>query len=78
MTYVVDKDVPIPAARGAYSKYPFGDVEVGDSFIVPPGDIDPRVVANRVQVAAKGFGRRNGMLFTTRSTSQGVRVWRVS
>lgn len=38
MSYEILKDIPMPGRRsvgGRESKYPFADMEVGDSFIVP-------------------------------------------
>lgn len=48
----IDKGIPIPpkpetAAFGATAKYPFDDMEPGDSFPVLPVILEPRVVATQ-------------------------------
>lgn len=72
---IVEKGHPIP--RPTTRVYPFGDMEPGDSFFVPPGENAERT-KNNVRCAAKAFGRRKGWKFTVRKDGEGVRVWRLS
>jgi hypothetical protein len=65
----IERGVPLPEKRGLYNKYPFKQMKVGDSFIVP---IDARIYA-----AASWAGTRNGMKFSTRKNGTCIRVWRV-
>ena len=68
----IDKGVPVPGeSRGANGKYPFGDMEVGDSFFV---DIKQQSFCS----AAAGYAKRHNKKFTTRSENGGTRVWRIA
>jgi len=67
----VDKDIPIPRARGYHFLYPFGEMNVGDSFAWE-GDYDC------LRAAASQYGRRHGMKFVTRKTRDGLRCWRIT
>ena len=67
MAVKVDKHIPIPA------KFPFKDMQVGDSFAVPPDVKRPAVT-----VAAMRFGRKHGMKFTVRQVADKTfRCWRI-
>ena len=68
----IDKGVPVPEeSRGANGKYPFGDLEIGDSFFVG-------VKQQLLCAAVSGYGRRHNKKFTTRSENGGTRVWRIA
>lgn len=63
----VDKNVPLP------SKWPFKDMQVGDSFAVPEG-----VGRTTVSIAALRYGRKHGGKFTVRlMPDRSFRCWRV-
>lgn len=68
--YSVDIGVPMPdrPASGRPPKYPFGEMEVGDSFSFAEGE------AARVGNAAKSYSHRNGGV---RFSIRGCRIWRV-
>jgi len=72
MSITVDKGVPIPNFRTAprKSKYPWRDLEVGDSFLVPD------TTSERFGPQAREAGLRLGRKFTVRKVEEGVRVWR--
>lgn len=59
----IDKNIPIPPKRGRPKKYPFDEMEVGDSCLVKTKGVLSR--------------RIDGKRFTTRTVKGGVRVWRV-
>lgn len=65
----VDRAVPLP--RQKHHRYPWYEMEVGDSFLathaVKPADIGVAQVQ-----------RNSGMRFTTRRTNKGLRVWRIA
>ena len=63
----VEKQIPLP------SKFPFGQMEVGDSFAVPP-----EIKRSTVNVAAKRYGDKHGMQFTVRRMpDHSLRCWRI-
>lgn len=66
----IEKGVPVADAR---VKYPFADMEVGDSFWIG-GLQDP----NAPRGAAFRWGSNHGVSFKTRKEKDGVRVWRVA
>jgi len=74
-TIKIEKDVPIHGGGNAGNrnpeKYPFREMEVGDSFFIAE---NPKAVQSSAYVAGKRLGRR----FITRREGDGVRVWRVS
>ena len=61
--FKIDKDIPIPY-RGVY---PFEIMDVGDSFF-----------SNNQSVVSSsyGYGKYNGIKFTTKKEGDGYRVWR--
>lgn len=68
MSYLpIDKGIPVPR------KYPFDQMEVGDSFAVPPD-----THRTTVSIAALRYGRKHGMRFVTRTMpDRTLRCWRV-
>jgi hypothetical protein len=67
--------VPPVERRGGYTKYPWGALEVGDSFFVPHKTIQ------KISAVAVKIAMRRNTKYTCRSVSEnqvsGVRVWRV-
>ena len=64
----IDKKVPLPV------RFPFADMEVGDSFAVPP-----EVNRPAINVAAMRYGRKHNMKFTVRLTpDRTLRCWRIA
>lgn len=63
----ISRDVPLPEPR---RRYPYVEMEVGESFFVPTGSL--QVVCNANYRAGKRLGRR----FIARKEVGGVRVWR--
>ena len=63
----IDKGIPLP------KRYPFDQMEVGDSFAVPEG-----INRTRVSVAAMRYGREHKMKFTVRQMpDRSLRCWRL-
>lgn len=63
----------VPAPRGRKSKYPFREMEIGDSFFAPGSSV----------IGIHGCARRHRpMKFTCRSVVEngiaGIRVWRIA
>jgi len=65
----IDKGVPVPLNRR--TKYPWADMEVGDSFFV----VTDKIANFKRNVYAKN---RNGKEFTARAEGDGCRVWRTA
>ena len=65
----VEKHIPLPAER---KRYPYKDMDIGDSFFVHAGKM--QVVCNANYRASKKLGFK----FIARCEPEGVRVWRVN
>lgn len=68
--FVIENDVPLPADAGTRQKYPFGALEVGDSFFVAG------VKSKQISGTAAQYSRRHGIKLIVRTEGDGVRVWR--
>ena len=78
--FSIDKGVPVEQSkfsRSRKSMYPFADMEVGDSFLVPDIDGKPKSVAPSAARFVKAAGNE-GKQFVTRRVEGGVRVWRTA
>lgn len=73
MEYEIEDGVEIPQniGRSSRRKYPFPDMEVGQSFFVP--GVKTQAVNGPMQRWKMVLGRR----FTIRKMDGGVRVWRI-
>ena len=73
MKVEIEKNVPITEWYGRSSaKYPWATMEVGDSFLSHVSNIAHLVSARALAE------RKTGRKFITRTTPEGVRVWRVA
>lgn len=82
----IDKNIPIPDGRytnGGITKYPFRDMEVGDSFFVPDEGKTGKQWQQKLYMYAASI-RRHGMpelritaKIVTENNISGVRVWRI-
>ncbi len=70
----IDKDIPFrPAIRGKRdSKYPWMEMEIGDSFLFP-ASLKKSTACNNASFASKSHGKK----FVVRKTPEGYRCWRV-
>lgn len=66
----VEKGVPIPTPRQCNKKYPYDQMEPGDSFLVPEDE------GQSAYVACRTWGKDAGMEWTRRKTAAGWRIWR--
>ena len=72
MTIKIEKNIPTPTGR-SWRKYPFSEMEVGDSFFVPECKL------SKINGPAQGFRRRNPEVkFTIRKEGTGYRCWRIA
>ncbi len=69
----IDKGVELPAQlAGAPRKYPFPDMQVGDSIFVADQNSQ-----GKASMAARSHGAKYGVKFKCMSVEGGVRIWRV-
>lgn len=74
--FIIEKNIPIPE-KHAPVKYPYRDMEVGDSFEVEVEDTI-RKVYNRLASSSLIYGKKTGTKFRIGMTLQGkVRIWRI-
>lgn len=73
----IDKNIPIPprpTLPGRPSKYPFAEMEVGDSFATDK-PCRGTTISGSINFAAKKLGYK----FTSRKQADGtIRVWRIA
>jgi hypothetical protein len=74
MSFKIEKNVAVPASvrTGGKSKYPWNEMDVGDSFFVPGAKVETFYTLTATQ-NKKDAGRR----FIARKVDDGVRVWRI-
>lgn len=74
--YEIQKDIPTPPrdqlGRGRTRRYPFAEMDVGDSFLVP--DRSAGAIAQAIRRANTTL---EGKRFGYRTVNDGVRVWRI-
>ena len=70
----IERGVPMPHRVARQRKYPFAQMDVGDSFLVPLDGVDRIRVQNSVCSTARGV---SGRKFCTSMVEGGVRVWRI-
>lgn len=70
MKFKIEKKIPIPASRG---KWPFAEMAVGDSILVP------FELKEGARQAAFAYGAKKNMKFITRAAEEGsLRIWRAA
>lgn len=70
--FKIEKNVPMPnGLRTRGSRYPFPQMEVGDSFFAQGS-------RGTIASAAHTYGKKHGFRFSSRTEGDGVRVWRVA
>lgn len=70
--FKIEKNVPMPEyLRMRRSRYPFNEMEIGDSFFAGES-------RGKVASAAHTYGKKHGLRFSMRSEGDGFRVWRVA
>lgn len=75
--FKIEKSVPVPASlAGRRAKYPWRDMDVGDSFFVPLNG-EQRLTDLRSQVSRAAYSAFGKGGSATRQEGNGVRVWRI-
>ena len=82
MAITIEKNIPITPKnpkfwRKPQLKYPFAQMEVGDSFFVECDKDDARNMQVNLGVMGRRENKSTGKKFTTRQSEGGVRVWRI-
>lgn len=74
--FQIEKGIEIPAAtrNTVAPKYPFKQMEIGDSFFVPCAEADSKKTRNSISSSARSAGVKH----VTRVAEGGLRVWRVA
>lgn len=77
MVIQIDKNVKLDRnrflRRSLKHKYPFAQMDLGDSFFV---ELDEQGI-NVLRVLAWRFSKETGWKFVTKKVDGGVRVWRI-
>lgn len=72
--FKIESDVPAPSSRNGRSyKYPFAEMNVGDSFLISDGS-----GVEKIRYAASYYGSRNQKKFAVRKCDSGHRCWRIA
>lgn len=76
--FKVEKNIPLPK-KESRSIYPFSIMEVGDSFLIScTNHIELEKYRQRISMTIWRFVKKNkDEKFQTKTTEQGVRVWRI-
>ncbi len=77
MTIAIEKDIPMPQ-RTRLPELPFGDMEIGDSFLVPLPDQDYQAVASLRQRVSRFQRQNEPKKFSTVKSDGGMRVFRIA
>lgn len=74
--YKIEKNIPIEVPKT--SDYPFSEMEIGDSFLVPYGNETQTKLQTKISSCCSYYRSKHDHLkkFVTRITKDGVRVWR--
>lgn len=84
--YAIDKNIPMPdkiprgGAESTLPKYPFAEMEIGDSFLVPTDGTtsENQLARNRIGGSFRSGKMARFINIETRNVNGGVRCWRVS
>ncbi len=68
----IDKDVPLPVPAGRTAKYPWAQMQVGDSFFIPG------MTMKNFGGTAYTAGKKLGHKYVVRAQDDGLRVWRTA
>jgi hypothetical protein len=75
MKYKIDKNRPIPKN---VSKYPFPEMEVGDSFVVSDKNLTVHDIEyKRIASSAFMYGKKTGKKFKLKSVENKLICWRI-
>lgn len=77
MEYIIEKDIEIMKVK-ACRKYPFGEMQVGDSFIIC--ETYSRALMGKFYNAGNNYGKLQDPRkeFSTRKVNGQIRIWRIA
>ena len=82
--FKIEKNIPVPeknriGRKRKPHKYPYANMEVGDSFLVPfeEGKDHTKLYVS-MWGGANHFGKNFGGKFLVRKVEDGIRVWRMA
>lgn len=80
MAFKVENKIPLPSNGSKFnrSKYPFGSMAVGDSFLIAKGLSNYAPEVTQVRAASSWYGKRNKKTFSVRRHEGTYRCWRVA
>lgn len=73
----IEKGVPVPQNTTRKAKYPFRDMEVGDSFFINEKNDVKRMQQKMSAVASMFCKKHTEYKFKTQAFDSGVRIWRI-
>lgn len=71
MTFEIEHNVPVPSGRGRPGKYPWRQMGLGDSFVIPN-------CTDGARSGLYGSAGRAGIKIKYAREGKNVRVWRVA
>lgn len=76
--FAIEKGIPFPNMKSE-EVYPFNEMEVGDSFLVPDVDAKEfrRSLSGKTRIGIPK-GNKTNKIFKSLAEGSGVRVWRIS
>jgi hypothetical protein len=77
MKILVQKNIPLESTRETKSKYPFHEMEVGDSFFIKCDKETMTSKRSTVLSSSVYYGKSSGKKFKSRSYPDGFRIWRI-
>jgi hypothetical protein len=75
VTYEIEKSSPLPESSRKRSPYPFAELYIGDSFLVP---LDRDKSPSSIYAAVSAAKKRHNINLTTARVEGGIRVWRIA
>jgi len=77
--YAIDKSMPIELKCNDRRRFPFFNMEIGDSFLIPKKEQSPEKARSSIGTAVVTFNKRykKKIKVTSRVVEDGLRVWRI-
>ena len=81
--FIIEKNIPFPVSerkppKPRESRFPFGQMEVGDSFLVPLENIKSKNPYMSISQSCYKYSKKSGKKFRARRNGDNFRVWRMA